>query len=375
MYDVCVIGAGPAGSSAGHTCASNGLKTAVFDGKKFPRPKPCGGAFSQRGINWLKFPLPAELIEGEVFGARIYFRDFVLARESEERLAVLITREKFDAFLLKKARESGAEAFEGEEILEVATSGQNVRIKTAKREAECRILIVAQGALGKFIKKVRKPDAKFERGFCLVAEFPCNDEEYMKFGNFIDLYFGDIPEGYGWVFCRRNCFSVGIGGTESLLKDPLRSFREFCRLTGFPDDVKPRGCVIPYGGIMKKLSSNRMLLAGDSAAFVDPFSGEGLSFAVRSGQIAAEVACRAIKENDYSDRRLNEYGYLCNKEFGTDMRNSRLMTKVFHWNLDFFYGMFYSDPRLISDYFSVALGRMSCAKFIKKIGLRIPFAI
>ncbi|MCJ7442985.1 MAG: FAD-dependent monooxygenase [Methanotrichaceae archaeon] len=109
MYDIIVVGAGPAGSSAARVAAKAGLDVLILEKETFPRYKPCGGALSERAISLLDFPLPENLCERTITGARVHYGDIVLERNKGYRLSTLVTRSRFDQFLLQKAQEIGAE--------------------------------------------------------------------------------------------------------------------------------------------------------------------------------------------------------------------------------------------------------------------------
>ncbi len=108
MYDLIVVGAGPAGSTAARTASKMGLKALILEKEAFPRYKPCGGALSDRAISLLDFSLPEELCERTITGARVHFKDVVTERHKGYRLLTLVTRSSFDNFLLQKALDAGA---------------------------------------------------------------------------------------------------------------------------------------------------------------------------------------------------------------------------------------------------------------------------
>src|SRR3990172_813303 len=108
MFDVIIAGAGPAGSTCARECAREGLKTLLLDKDSFPRSKPCGGAVSRRALSLLDFTLPDHIIEKECYGARVHYDGRSIEAHSNDRIAVLVSRERFDTFLADKAVESSA---------------------------------------------------------------------------------------------------------------------------------------------------------------------------------------------------------------------------------------------------------------------------
>ncbi len=117
MYDVIIIGGGPSGASAARRAGKLGLKTLLLEKEKFPRYKPCGGGLSEHAISYLDFELPKDIIEWEVTGgAKVIFRDQLIKVNKDHRLSVLVSRDKFDNFLLEKAKETGIEVHTGEKL-------------------------------------------------------------------------------------------------------------------------------------------------------------------------------------------------------------------------------------------------------------------
>lgn len=109
MYDLIVVGAGPAGASAARTAAQLGLKTLLLEKEKISRSKLCGGGLTPKVLRILDLNLPRDLIERSVRSARIHIGDDIYEFESERTLVYMTSRALFDAFLSDKAGEAGAE--------------------------------------------------------------------------------------------------------------------------------------------------------------------------------------------------------------------------------------------------------------------------
>jgi flavin-dependent dehydrogenase len=104
---------------------------------------------------------------------------------------------------------------------------------------------------------------------------------------------------------------------------------EFLKYNGFTGNYKLKGHKIPRGGIKRKITGSRVLLSGDAAGFVDAFSGVGLAYAIRSGQLAAEnVADLVLYDRKLS--ALKEYESRCRQEFGNFLGSSLKLEKVMH---------------------------------------------
>jgi len=129
MYDLIVAGAGPAGSTVARTAALLGLDTLILEKETFPRYKPCGGALSRKAASLLDFPLPSDVCEKTITGARVHFRDLVLERHKGYNLTTLINRSRFDHLLLQKAIESGA-GMKTQKVMDFQEKGEHVSVKT-----------------------------------------------------------------------------------------------------------------------------------------------------------------------------------------------------------------------------------------------------
>ncbi|MBC7325957.1 MAG: hypothetical protein H5T99_11700, partial [Moorella sp. (in: Bacteria)] len=125
----------------------------------------------------------------------------------------------------------------------------------------------------------------------------------------VHLSYGGIPAGYGWIFPKGDHLSVGIGSFTREVKGLKRYFADFCRglKLQVPAGICYRGAVIPAAsGRAGTFHTARALLAGDAAGLVDPFSGEGIYYALRSGRLAAEAIAAVLNGRgglaDYSAR-------------------------------------------------------------------------
>ena len=105
MYDLIIVGGGPSGASAGRRAGKLGLNTLLLEKEEFPRYKPCGGGLSNHAISYLDFELPQDVIEWEVTGAKVFFKNQLIEAHKDYRLSVMVSRYIFDNLLLEKAKE------------------------------------------------------------------------------------------------------------------------------------------------------------------------------------------------------------------------------------------------------------------------------
>lgn len=372
MYDVIIAGAGPAGSAAARTAAKLGLDALIIEKERFPRYKPCGGALSERMISYLDFSLPGYICEREITGARVHYFDNVVDVHKGYRLMTLVTRCVFDQFMFKKALDAGAQAITGKKVRSYEEKGDRVEVYTNDGVYSSRHLVVASGCQDLLKKMIRGHDRNDQYGACLVAEIPDDDSKIDRhMHGLVDIHFGVTPMGYGWIFPHKGYYSVGMGGLASRLKHPKELMTNFLRNNGFLGDYRLHGHLIPFEGIDRRLASQRVLLAGDSAGFVDAFTGEGIAYAVRSGQIASEVIADGLSQ----ERIPDEYKSRCNADFGDELRYALLFAKTVHSRPELFLRLLTSQKKFIDKYVEVIASRGTYKGYLKWLLPRIPTSL
>lgn len=328
MYDLIIVGGGPSGASAGRTAGKRGLLTLLLEKENFPRYKPCGGALSSYGLSCLDFKLPEYVIERNIPKIRVYFRGRFVEGMREPNLALLISRKVFDNLLLEKARETGIEIHTGEMVLDCVEKEDCVEVRTTDNTYLGRFVLISEGSCGTLKYKVRSRDKRTEYGLGLVSEIPDEDEVIRnRFPDTINIHFGIAQGGYGWIFPHEGYYSAGIVGTAKYLEHPKKVLLDFLQENGLSGDFPVHSHIIPLGGVKRKTVNSRLLLSGDAAGFVDAFSGEGMAYAIRSGQLAAEAVADLVMYN-LKLNRLKVYESACRQEFGNYLASSLKLEKI-----------------------------------------------
>jgi|LGVF01.1.fsa_nt_gb geranylgeranyl reductase family protein len=371
MYDLIIIGGGPSGSAAGRIAGKKGLKTLLIEKEIFPRYKPCGGALSEHAMSYLDFEIPGSMIERDIFGARVHFKNQVVEQYKDSRIAVLITRSILDNYLLEKAGETGIEIKMGEKVLEYQEKNDYVEVFTEDDTYKAKFIIIAEGSQGKLKYQIRRKDRKDEYAIGVVAEIEADNESIDRYiHNAIDFQFGRFKQGYGWIFPHGKYFSVGIGGLAKHLPHPKKTMLDFLNENNFHDDYKLHGHIIPAGGIKRRITSSRVVLSGDSAGFVDSFLGEGIAYAIRSGQIAVEVISKIILNNNDMET-IKNYEIICKSEFIDNLNYSLIFVKLINSYPSLFLKIFTSN-KAIEKYLEVPAMETSYKSYIKWLIPRIP---
>ncbi len=375
MYDLAVVGAGPAGSSAARKASQLGLTTILIDKEHFPRYKPCGGAVSEQALSYLDFDIPEQMIERNIYGARVHYKDQVIECRKTYRIAVLIQRTHFDHYLLNKAEEAGSKIMPGNKVRHFRQTEKNVELELSSgKRIQARYLLIAEGMHGPLAGKIRGNDPNDKYGICAVTEHPERPDVINdRLDEVIDIYFGNFRMGYGWIFSFHDHLSVGIGGIASFVKRPDKLLHDFMQTNQLNPASTLHVHCIPLGGIKRKLGNRRILLCGDSAGFVDAFYGEGIAYAIRSGQLAASCISRSI--SDPSFRLVDTYYRKCNEDFGLNLKNSLYLSRMMHRFPGLFFGIFTRYKAILHKYLEVPAVRIIYKDYLKWLTPRVPFYI
>lgn len=365
-YDAIISGLGPAGSAAAYELASKGLKVLAIDKAKFPRYKTCGGSVSKKVDKILKFDF-SDVVEDTTNGAVFSYKSKrYLFVQHDSPIVSMVMRDRFDNLLVNMARKAGADIIDNTKIMGVKDDVKNIAVETDKGYFQARVLIAADGASSSIAREFFDIDSK-ACSVTIESEVTAPKERLEQIKGRLMIDFGHIPYGYAWIFPKKDCFSVGIAGVHSKLSKGIKEyFAEFVRrqdiLKGL--EIKnQRGWTIPeFYGNKKRISNKRILLVGDAAHLADPFIGEGIYYAIRSGQIAADAVINGIYDDDF-----RAYEADIEREIYPELAAAQKLADMVYLHPKAWYSMLESNPFLIKKYYDVVIGKSNYKEFVREI--------
>lgn len=339
-YDVIVVGAGPAGNAAAFALAQAGARVALLEKQRLPRHKTCGGGMPMvvgqaLALEELRDLAPEAFVEADTLFMRHTwnFQDAWLAPMNPEdgegcRLSLwMVRRSVFDNALAQRAACAGAELRDALPVrtIEIDHGGPVcVRAEGAQGvwEATADRVIGADGANGVVARSVGLRRNRV-LAIAIEAEVPHTwGEGHPDLRpDVCHLEYGAVRRGYAWVFPKSDHLNVGAGvfrprhpdgRGDSTVRDELRgAILNYLQMLGVPrhsEDLTYHAHPLPLWNGLDTLQTrdSRVLLAGDAAGLINPFFGDGILHAIKSGQLAA----RCLLEGDpaaYTDRIAAEF--------------------------------------------------------------------
>lgn len=328
LFDVAIIGCGPAGNMLAYNLGTKGVKVLLLEKAKLPRNKICGGGISRKTIEKIAYSVDG-VIEKEMEGSYLTFRNEVITYKHMPGTAFMIERAKFDYLMTRKAVDVGVKLCEETEFESYEEKPEYVEIKTNNGIFRAKILVGADGVYSK-LRKIMHPSKKILLGHAILALLYPRDGMLESFGMNSMFDFGGIPGGYGWIFPKKDHFNIGLFKTRNRkdntkMKSILNEFISRNKVLRNYKHIDMRGSPIPLKPISKDLAIGRALLVGDAAGFGESFYGEGIYYAVWSANIASDAIL------DYLEKNIPLESY--NKRIRVISRNlffSRLTARIFY---------------------------------------------
>ncbi|HLJ53445.1 MAG TPA: geranylgeranyl reductase family protein [Chthonomonadaceae bacterium] len=355
QYDAVVVGAGPAGCAAAFDLARAGARVALIEKHALPRHKTCGGGMPMAveqvlALDTYRDLAPEAFVEADTRFMRHtwQFGQAVLAplnpdpNEPRQISLWMVRRSVFDNALAQRAAAAGAELRDGLAVRSIDRDADGAVRVTADGRAggwsgTAGTVIGADGANGVV---ARSSGLRRNRALAIAieAEVPhaWGDGHVDLRPDVCHLEYGAVERGYAWVFPKGDHINVGAGvfrpkqageqGDNTVRADLRRAIMDYLDMLGVPrreDELTFHAHPLPIWNGLDKLQSAdaRVLLAGDAAGLINPFFGDGILHALKSGQIAA---CAVLEGSQ------RQYTQAIGREFRTNFDSALKLAKFFY---------------------------------------------
>ena len=317
--DVAVVGSGPAGAAAARAAAATGARVVLLERAELPRYKRCGGGLigaSQAAVRATGVDLAAlsrDHVGRVTFtsgGRRAFTR-------SAPPFLPMVLRSELDAALVDAAVRAGAELRTGVTVTSYAQQDGGVVLGTSAGPLRARAVVGADGSQGRAAAHVGVLCEQVDLG--LEAELPTPPGS--DWSGRVLLDWGPVPGSYGWVFPKGGTLTVGVIGPRESGEALRAYYRAFLSRLGLD-----AGTALHDGGHLTRvrapgspLRRGRVLVAGDAAGLLEPWTREGISFALRSGTLAGTAAAGDVATYDAEVERA----------LGPELAAGRVALRVF----------------------------------------------
>ena len=389
--DVVVVGAGPAGSTAAKCLAENKIKTYLIEKEKFPRDKPCGGGLPIRVLN--RFPYIEKFIDSISYGCYTYSPTFkyVLKFVRQRPFLANVLREDFDYKLVKISIEAGVHFKQGKSVRDVKVLSDKVVVTLDDRsKIEAKAVIGCDGIRSIVAEKTHISSKKSDICVSIVQEQrmePEIIEKYFTDKRLISLFIKiQGIAGYGWIFPKKNHINIGVGQFESAAnpisdkKNIKELYKKFIKILKekniIPKDFKIeniKGATLPIFPLDKTFG-DRVLICGDAAGFINSITGEGIYYAMVSGELAADVIKDSFLKKDFSEEFLSKYQKLWMEDFGNDLKWLGRFNYQWGKKSERFVRLLSKDEIFAKLMIGILGGRISISKYKRKLIMRYIIA-
>lgn len=308
-----IVGAGPAGSTAARLLAERGARVTLFEARRLPRPKLCGGGLTPKAQRLLPTTALATVerrVDRVVLAGPAGVR--VSVGDADASIA-MVERRELDQALVDAAARAGAVIRDAEPVRDLVADEREIRVATTAATERADVVLLADGEPSRLARLVALASLPRRRALALEVDLPFGPETRRDAATVSYRVHG----GYAWCFPKGDHVSVGLATRR---REPFERLRaqvsRFCRELGLdPRQGRLRGHWIPAGLRRGPLARGRVLLLGDAAATADPFFGEGISYALASAVVASDTVAawadgqiRDLRAYDTAVRSILEPG-------------------------------------------------------------------
>jgi menaquinone-9 beta-reductase len=358
---VIVVGAGPAGATTAFYLAQSGLDVLLLEKSRFPREKVCGDGLTPRAVKTL-VAMGVSVSERDgwvrnkglrVIGAGKRLELPWPELDSYPGYGLVRTRHDLDEELARRAQQAGARLLEGVTVtgpVRHERTGQitGVTARAAGAEDErtysARVVVAADGNSSRLSVAMglrKRDDRPLGVAVRTYYKSPRHDDDYLE--SWLDLWDGDrLLPGYGWIFGMGDGTSnVGLGllntsaafgntDYHALLRTWLKAMPAEWGFTEENRTQPVRGAALPMGFNRTPHYHQGLLLVGDAGGMVNPFNGEGIAYAMESGEILARTIVQALARarRAETERVLAGYPHALSQAYGGYYTLGRTFVKL-----------------------------------------------
>jgi geranylgeranyl reductase family protein len=355
-WDVVVVGAGPAGAAAARAAATAGARTLLLEKASIPRYKRCGGGLigpSQRALHDAGVDVAA--LAHDTAG-RLTFTCAGRHRftRTAEPFLPLVLRSELDAALVDGAVDAGAVLRTGVTVTGYDEQAGVVRLGTGSSQLRARAVVGADGSASRAASYVGVVCDQVDIG--LEAELPTPPGS--SWDGHVLLDWGPVPGSYGWVFPKGRTLTVGVIGSRAAggqLRDYYASLG--LDLTAAVHDGGHQTRVRAAGSPLRR---GQVLVAGDAAGLLEPWTREGISFALRSGRLAGLAATGDV----------TSYAPAVEAELGAEVAAGRRALAAFSRHPGVVHGVLRHLPPMWPLFVDLVSGRTTMAEQLERRRVR-----
>ncbi len=292
QWDVIVVGAGPAGAMAAYEAARSGARVLLLERETLPRYKLCGGGLI--GLTLQSLPDGIDLpIRNQARSATITVNlGEERTRQAEGVIIPMVMRDAFDAQLVKAAVAGGAQLRTEVTVERVEPRPEHVDVHTGVGTLQAAVVVGADGSTSRVARAAGAQFAQIDLGLEVEVEVPESVQHHWQDRVLVD--FGRIPGGYAWIFPKGDRLTVGAIAAKGFAQQQRQYLTDLLirfDLQDYPQAVAA-GHLTRCRTNQSPLAVDRLLLAGDAAGLLEPWTREGISFALRSGRRAGATAAQ-----------------------------------------------------------------------------------
>ncbi|MEM4598706.1 MAG: NAD(P)/FAD-dependent oxidoreductase [Candidatus Diapherotrites archaeon] len=317
QYDVIVIGGSVAGLRAAEQLAKKGLSVLCLDKKQeIGVPKQCGEGISLGHLQKLGLKPDRRWASQKIYGAILYAPNGrTVEIDFGKTMGFVLERKAFEKYLAKRAAKAGAVVRAKSNVTEVRRSSKDITVEVSDLFANtysAKMIFACDGPQSVIANKMGLPISIKPEDLDSGIQYEMAGIDFEK-EKFIHLWFGNevAPRGYVWLFPKdKGHANVGIGigahirGSAKAYLDKWIDARPEIKKGSI---IEVNSGVIPVGGLLKKMTADNLIVIGDAAHQVNPIHGGGMGIAMEAADMAASVAEKAFKNNNFSDYYLDEY--------------------------------------------------------------------